>query len=186
MSYLSLNPDHTDNKQTGQFYYNTNWDFLTSALGEIMNVKLILVGGIVFYAAQMIVSFATGPLLHEGILDEVYKAYAQFWRPELTQEPPDMAALMPRWITTGLITAFLMAAVYGWIRPAFAGSGWQKGLKFGLVLFVFATTMMAGLSGIFNLPDKIWAWWTIDYLLFYAAGGAALGFVAEKLAPSAS
>ena len=95
MSYLSISPNHAHNKQTGHLYYNTNWDFLTSALGEIMNVKLILVGGIVFYAAQMIVSFATGPLLHEGILDEVYKAYAQFWRPELIQEPPDMAALMP-------------------------------------------------------------------------------------------
>ena len=68
-----------------------------------MNWKLIFGGGIVYYAGAWLVAMISGPLIHEGVLDELYKLHAQFWRPELNQVPPDMAALMPRWIASGLI-----------------------------------------------------------------------------------
>ena len=42
-----------------------------------------------------------------------------------------MAALLPMWITTGLIGAFLSAAVYMWIRSALAGAGLPGGRIFG-------------------------------------------------------
>jgi hypothetical protein len=42
---------------------------------------------------------------------------------------------------------------------------------------------MLGMSGVFNLPDKVWAWWSVDSLLGYVVGGAALGWVADKVAP---
>ena len=45
-----------------------------------------------------------------------------------------MAALMPRWISVGLLTAFLHAGIYDNIRSAFSGSDMIKGLKFGLVI----------------------------------------------------
>ena len=60
-----------------------------------MNWKLIIVGGLVFYVVMFVVSMVTGPVVHQGILLESYQATEQFWRPELRQVPPDMAALMP-------------------------------------------------------------------------------------------
>ena len=47
-----------------------------------------------------------------------------------------MAALMPMWITVGLITAFIVAGIYGVIRNVFSGPAWQRGLKFGIVVWL--------------------------------------------------
>ena len=74
-----------------------------------MNWKLIIIGGIAFYVAAFIVSMAGGTFIHEGVLDETYRATESFWRPELRQDPPDMASLMPMWIATGLVTSFVFA-----------------------------------------------------------------------------
>lgn len=148
-----------------------------------MNWKLIVVGGLVFYIVMFVVSFATGPIIHDGLLKASYQANAEHWRPELNQDPPDMGALMPQWITTGLITAFVLAAVYGGIRGAFSGPGWKKGLWFGVILSVIGCCFMAGWWGIFNLPAKIWIWWGLEQFAYYLPGGAALGWVGGKLAP---
>jgi hypothetical protein len=149
-----------------------------------MNWKLIFVGGVVYYAAQFIVGMGTGGIVHNGILVEAYRATTEFWRPELNQVPPDTAALMPRWIATGLIAAFLSAAVYGWIRPALAGPGWQKGLKFGGIVVIVSTCCMLGWSGVFGLPERIWFWWWVESLAYFLIGGAVLGWYAEKYAPA--
>jgi hypothetical protein len=61
-----------------------------------MIAKLIVVGGLAFYAMTWILSFVTGPVVHNGLLLESYQATAAFWRPALMQPPPDMAALLPR------------------------------------------------------------------------------------------
>ena len=148
-----------------------------------MNWKLIIVGGLAYYIAAFAVSMISGPFIHEGILQEAYIATAEFWRPELRQVPPDMAALMPMWITTGLITSFILAGVYGVFRKALGGPAWQRGLKFGIAAWLLQASSMAGWSGVFNLPANIWAWWAIDALVFVLVGSIVLGIVAEKLAP---
>ena len=149
-----------------------------------LNWKLILGGGLAWFVATWLVSFATGPLIHDGVLKASYEATAAFWRPELMQDPPDMAALMPRWITAGLIGSFLTAMVYGWVRPALTGAGWMRGLKFAVIVFILGLVLILGWSGVFNLPNRIWTWWTFESVIYLAAGGAALGWAAEKLAPS--
>ena len=147
------------------------------------NLKVILLGGLAFYVAQWIVSAITGSFIHEGVLLEAYQANASFWRPELNQVPPDMAALLPRWITTGLISTFILTAIYDNIRSALDGSGAVKGLKFGFIAWLFSVCLSAGWSGIFNLPNEIWIWWNAEFLLIYLVGGAVLGFVTAKLSP---
>jgi hypothetical protein len=151
-----------------------------------MNWKLVLVGGVVLYIVLYALSFITVPLIHDGILKETYQATPAFWRPELMQEPPNTTALLPRWITTGLIGAFIVAGIYGQVRSTFTGPGWQRGLKFGFVVFLIVASVTWSFSGFFNLPDKLWTWWTVDSLLGYLIGGAVLGFVADKLAPRAA
>lgn len=153
-------------------------------MGEaIVNWKLIIVGGIVYYAAQFIVGMASGVFIHEGVLEPYYQATTQFWRPELNQDPPDMAALMPRWIASGLIASFLAVAVYSWVRPALAGAGWLKGLKFGCIVLLLSTGVMLGWSGVFNLPDAIWGWWWAESVLYFLIGGLVLGWFAERFMP---
>jgi len=83
-----------------------------------------------------------------------------------------------------LITSFVVAALYGWVRSAFRGPGWRRGLLFGLFLVLFSWATYLGWSGVFNLPAKIWIWWGVDLLLLYLVGGAVLGLVAEKVAPA--
>ena len=43
-----------------------------------LNFKVILVGGVVYYAAQWIISMVTGPLIHDGILEAVYRTVPEF------------------------------------------------------------------------------------------------------------
>jgi hypothetical protein len=146
-----------------------------------MNWKTVVIGGIVFYVVMFIVSMATGPIVHEGILEPLYVANESFWRPELTQDPPDMAALMPRWIAVGLISSIVMAALYGFVQSAFTGPGWKRGLFFGLGVSIIFSLLAAGWSGIFNLPEKIWVVWSLESFVYYLPGGAALGWVVGKL-----
>ena len=149
-----------------------------------MNWKLIIVGGLVFFIATWIVGFATGFLIHEVVLDEAYRATEDFWQPALREDPPDLAALMPRWIGIGLLSAFVTAAIYGWIRSSFNGPGWKKGLQYGLMLWLLIGFLYLGLSGVFYLPNEIWLWWIVDALVLYCLGGAALGWFAERWAPA--
>jgi hypothetical protein len=151
-----------------------------------MNWKFILIGGVVLFVVFFALSFITGPVIHDNILKETYEATSGFWRPALMQDPPDMGALAPRWVTTGLIFCFIVAGIYAQVRSTFTGAGWQRGLKFGLMLFLLVASLMFSFSGYFNLPDKIWTWWSIDSLIGYAIGGAVLGLVADKVAPRAA
>ncbi|MCB1604899.1 MAG: hypothetical protein KDI59_09640 [Xanthomonadales bacterium] len=148
-----------------------------------MNLKIALIGGIIFYLVQFLLGMITGPLLHEGILDPYYQQTAAFWRPELMQDPPDMAALMPRWITTGVIFAIIIAGIYSMVRSSFSGSGLLKGIKYGVMLTVLMAGWSAAWSGIFNLPDAIWLWWTAESVLYFVVAGAVLGWVSAKLVP---
>jgi len=147
-----------------------------------LNFKTIIVGGVVFYAVQWVFGMISGIVIHEGVLEPLYKATTEYWRPELTQDPPDMAALMPRWIATGLIMSFLFAGIYDNIRDAFDGSGVIKGLKFGFVLALIGGAMSAGWSGVFNLPETIWVWWVAEGFFIYSLSGAALGWYVGKFA----
>jgi len=110
----------------------------------------------------------------------LYDATAQFWRPELNQDPPDIAALIPRWIGVGILTAFIHAAIYDNIRSAFDGSGLIRGLKFGLMMAVIFAMFGAAFSGVFNLPDAIWGWWALEGFLIYPLGGLVLGWFVAK------
>ena len=148
-----------------------------------MNLKLIVGGALAYFVVTMIIGMGvSGPIIHEGFLEPAYDANEAFWRPELRTDPPDMAALMPMWITKGLISALVIAALYGWLSPAMGtGPGWQKGMKFGLLVSVFGAIFMLDWSGVFDLPDNIWMWWGVDSLLANIPGGAALGWVGQKL-----
>ena len=145
-----------------------------------LNPKNIVVGGIVMYVSMFAVSMIWGPLIHEGVLEAVYDETSEFWRPELQTDPPDLGALMPRWIGVGIVMSLLFAGIYDNIRSGFDGSGLMKGLKYGIVLGLLNAAFCAAYSGIFNLPDVVWFWWAFEGLANYAVGGLVLGWVIGK------
>jgi hypothetical protein len=154
-----------------------------------MNWKIVFIGGVVYYLTMFVISLGTGYFIHSpdaGILAETYKATASFWRPELNATPPDMAALMPMWITTGLIGAFLAAGVYSVIRSSLTGAAWLRGLKFGVIAAIFGLINLMGYWGVFNLPNNVWQWWFTEGTILQLAGGTVLGLIAQKLAPAGS
>ncbi|NNE05670.1 MAG: hypothetical protein HKN15_08115 [Xanthomonadales bacterium] len=146
------------------------------------NIKLILLGGLAYYVAQWVIAMVTGMVIHEGILDPVYMAVPEFWRPELNQDPPDMAALMPLWIVTGLIGAFIGVFIYDNIRAALAGSPAISGAKFGFLAGLFYASICMGFNGVFNVPETIWMWWAIEGFVIFIPSGAVLGWVTPKIA----
>lgn len=148
-----------------------------------MSWKLVVWGGLVYFVVTMIFGMLlTGPLIHEGALEAPYRAHQEFWRPELNQDPPDMAALMPRWITSGVLNALLIAAIFGWMRPTLGGLDIKAGIKYGLFLSLFGGMFALAWSGIFALPASIWIWWTVDGLVLNLPGCAAMGWVGKRIA----
>jgi hypothetical protein len=99
-------------------------------------------------------------------------------------DPPDMMALMKMWVPIGLLSAFLLSGVYSVIRSSLTGSGLQRGLKFGVISWIFALVSTMGYWGVFNLPNDIWMWWLVEGIWMHLIAGAVLGLVAQKLAPA--
>lgn len=148
-----------------------------------MNWKLIVVGALVFYIVTLLLSFVTGPLIHTGLLDEAYAANEGFWHEELMQDPPDMGAMFPYWLATGLFGGLIYAGIYSCVRQCFHGPGWRRGAVYGVCLALIGCAFIAGWSGVFDLPAKIWIWWALEGFIYFVIGGAALGWVGQKIAP---
>jgi hypothetical protein len=150
-----------------------------------MNWKLVIIGGIVFWLVTNILGMlVTGTLIHEKILDAVYQANESFCLPELRQDSPDMAALVPRWLLTSFVSSLVVAGIYSLVGGSFGGPGWSRGLKWGLCLGIFSAMSYFAMSGVFDLPLQMWIWWSIDALILFILGGAAMGWAAERFAGS--
>lgn len=148
-----------------------------------MSWKLVIVGGLVFWVVTNVLAFlVTGPIIHERILDPTYQAHESFWLPELRQDPPDMGALMPRWLAMSLLSSLVFAGIYSVVRGSFRGPGWQRGLKYGLCLGLIAIVSYLSFSGLFDLPLNLWLWWGLDALILFLIGGAALGWAGARFA----
>ena len=81
-----------------------------------------------------------------------------------------------------LAAAFLFVGIYDNFRDAFDGSGIVKGFKFGFVLFLIYAATAAGWSGVFNLPETIWAWWIVEGFFVYCIASGAMGWYVGKYA----
>lgn len=151
-----------------------------------MNWKIAIVGGLVYYVALFVVGMIGGNFIHgpEGVLGEAYRANAHFWRPELNMDPPDMASMMKVWIPTGIISSILMAAIYSIVRSSLAGSGVVRGIKFGVIAWVFNLVAALGYWGVMNLPNQVWGWWLAESAWMHLIAGAVLGWVSQKLVPA--
>lgn len=105
----------------------------------------MVIGAIAFWLVTNILGMAvTGFFIHNKVLDPIYRANAHFWLPELAQEEPDMAALMPKWLLNSFLASLVVAGIYVCVHGSFEGGGARKGMMWGLCLgFIAASTYMA-------------------------------------------
>ena len=148
-----------------------------------MNWKQVFLGAVVFWVVTNVFGmFVTGYLIHDKILDPDYRAHSQLWVPELNQDPPDMAALIPNWLTISFITSLVVAGIYSRVKGSFSGPAWKKGLTWGFCVGLLASVSYFALTGFMALSTKIAIWWSIDALILYVLGGAAMGWAVAKWA----
>lgn len=151
-----------------------------------MNWKITFLGGLTFYITTFILGmFIAGPLIHEGVLVELYAANSSFWRPALNQQSPDIAALLPLWIGTGLLMSFVYAGIYSIVRGSLPACKLDvtRGMAFAAILILIQGVNMASWFGIFNLPADIWLWWFAEIFINTLIGCILMAVVAKKLVP---
>ena len=56
-------------------------------------------------------------------------------------------------------------------------------MNWKLVVVPMSACYMLNWSGVFGLPDAIWAWWWAESVVYVLIGAAALGWVADRVAP---
>ena len=147
-----------------------------------MNWKLIIIGGLTFWIAWNIVGFGTGMVIHENVLDSTYRANESFWIPELNEDPPDMAAVLPRFLLVSLLISLVVSGIYSCVQSSFSGPGWKQGLVWGLCMAIFTFVTFLGVSVVFNLPLQIWVWWGVETLILFTVSGAAMGWAGQRFA----
>lgn len=142
-------------------------------------------GGLAFFVVSFLVGGVTGAVLHGegGLLEPAYRAHAQLWRPELNATPPDLGALMPLWLATGVLHSMIVALVYLLFAPALRGGVLANGLRFGVAMSLLMAGTYAMLYGVFALDGMVWAWWAVEGLVTYLLGGITLAFVAARMLP---
>jgi hypothetical protein len=71
---------------------------------------------------------------------------------------------------------------HNWIDRRFPVGG--DLLKFGVIAYIFSVVGVLGFQGVFNLPVKIWLWWSLEAAAYLLVGGMVLGWIAQKLSPA--
>ncbi len=146
-----------------------------------MNMRLVMVSTLAFWIVSNIIGMAvTGPIIHQKILDPEYRANESFWLPELRQDPPDMGALMPRWLLNSFLSSLVVGGIYSYVRNSFPAPGFKQGFYWGLSLAVFTVVTTNAWSGIFDLPSTLWIWWCVDAMIVFPVAGIAMGWAGSK------
>ncbi|HUG02908.1 MAG TPA: hypothetical protein VML92_00590 [Steroidobacteraceae bacterium] len=154
-----------------------------------MNWRIAFIGGGVYFVTAFILSLIVAPFIHSpdtGILVEIYRATAVFWRPELNANPPDASLMFRVLIPSGILAALLGAGIYGLIRPSLTGAAWKRGLKFGGITTVFFIIHSLGFRRVLNLPDEFWIWSIVGSVIVNLGSGAVLGWISQKISPVGS
>lgn len=109
------------------------------------------------FIAVFVVLWITDFVIHGKLLEPLYMATANLWRPEA-----DMKALMPYMLVGQLIIAFFFTLIF---THGYNGTGWMEGVRYGALM----TCMMAG----HNLIMYSVTPWPMNLVLYWIA----LGFV---------
>ncbi|MGB5075281.1 MAG: hypothetical protein WBQ23_14190 [Bacteroidota bacterium] len=130
-------------------------------------MKRILLGTLAVFVAWQIIDF----VLHSIILMKAYEETSSIWRP--------MEEM--KWISmyiSSLISAFLFAAIYGWlVKPKTLKNALIYGLLFGLGA---GTAMGYGTYAVIPIPYSMAFTWFIGTTVECVVAGLLLAFIVKE------
>ena len=134
-------------------------------------MKKIIVGGLLAGLAILVVGMIFGSLtadMYKMAPANMFKPMEQNWFLQI--------------LVYDLALGFILAYVYSVIKSAIPGSGIQKGLIFGLIIFLVGTVPWMGITYLtMNIRNKLILMWTLNGLANYLLAGAAIEVIDEKL-----
>lgn len=134
-------------------------------------MKKIIVGGLLAGLAIMVVSFIIG-----SMTADMYKmSNAAMWKPMGQDWFWSMLAY-------DFVVGLILAYVWSIVKGAIPGTGIQKGLFFGLLVFLLGTIPGMGMTYLtMNIRNKMIIVWTMNGLFNYLLAGAAIEWAEKKL-----
>jgi hypothetical protein len=134
-------------------------------------MKKIVVGGLLAGLAIVVVGFIVGSLT--GNLYAI--SNASMWKPM----GKNFVVMM---FIYDLMVGLILSYVYSIIKSSVPGSVTQKGLIFGLLIWLVGTLPGMGITYLtMNVRNMLIAVWTVNGLLNYLLAGAAIQWADEKL-----
>jgi|GEM_PF-6882898 len=131
-------------------------------------MKKVIVGGLLAGLALLVVGFVFGSLTAD-----MYRL-----SPSGVFKAMDFKLLVAYDIVVGMLLAY----VYSIIKNSVPGTGMQKGLYFGAIIFLVGTLPALGITYItMAIRKKLLLMWALQGLVAYLLAGAALESVEEKL-----
>ena len=131
-------------------------------------MKKIVIGGILAGIILMIVGFIFGSLTAD-----MYRMSP----PGLFKVPMNYTLL----VVYDIVVGFILAYAYSILKNSVPGSGLQKGMIFGFLVFLVGVVPGLGITYItMNIRNKLIFMWAVEMLVAYLLAGAALQFVDEK------
>jgi hypothetical protein len=146
---------------------------LNSKVGYVMDIKKVIISGLVAGLAILMI-------LIVGMVSGIISS------PNYTSTPTLWKEMTGNWwyqITAwDFIEGILYAAVFSILFNGIPGSGWRKGLNYGIILWLVATVpAMALIYLTMTVPDTIVVSWLISGLVSLAIAGITISIVYEKI-----
>jgi hypothetical protein len=129
-----------------------------------MNVKRYLLASLAVFVTGLVLEF----LIHNVILKATYEPLKHLWR-------PDMESLM--WIgpVMGVVMSLLLTYIF---TKGYEGKGIMEGVRFGVVLGLFAMAPMAlGTYMMIAIPVSLAVEWFVFGMIEYIVFGIVLAAV---------
>lgn len=131
-------------------------------------MKKIIIGGILAGLALFVVTF-----IFESLTADMYMMAPRGMFKEMN---------LTAFVIYDLIIGLIFAYVYSIIKASVPKGGIQKGLIFGLIIWLIGSVPGIGISYVtMNIRNKLLLIWLFSALVQYAAAGIAIELVDEKV-----
>jgi len=135
-------------------------------------MKKIVVGGLLAALVLVIVSFVFGSLSANMYV----MSPAGMWKSMMGQR------FFLKMVIYDIVVGLILSYVYSILKSSVPGSGLQKGVIFGLLVWLVGSVPGLGMTFLtMNIRNKLLIIWLINGLVNYVCAGAAVEFVDEKI-----
>jgi len=136
-----------------------------------INFKKLIIGGLLVGVIIWVVGMVFG-----NLAADLYKMSPKvFWKPMGSK-------WMTQMVIYDFVAAFLLAFAYSVFEPSIPGSGYQKGLTFGLIIFLVGPFLGLTMTYItMAIRAKLILMWVLNNLVNYLLAGLTFQMIDERI-----